>query len=232
MAASSTVTNVGGMLIVTQVIPQDAAGDIGAVPQQAAELAPPAQPQAPPPASPSAKKDAGNAACQEGEFPGLGVVQVVIGSLCVLFSLTAISRFLLVHVVFCGGAWFVVSGWLAMASRKRTSVKMMWACLWANAASILLSLGGAAYLIWLLATRWPSRNVCGEQLPGEDDAWSRCLSSLYYLNGVVQGLRGLFLALLLVQAGVCAALCVLSARAVRTRYRYAPISLKRDPTSA
>ncbi|XP_077431240.1 high affinity immunoglobulin epsilon receptor subunit beta [Vanacampus margaritifer] len=229
MAVSSSVTNVGGMLIVTQVIPQDA-DDASTLSLQASELAPPAQSQAPPPASP-AKKDAGNAVYRQREFPSLGVVQVVIGSLCVLFSLTAISRFLLVHVAFCGGVWFVVSGWLAMAARKRTSVKLMWACLCTNAVSVLLSLGGAAYLSWLLATRWPSHTVCGELLPGEEDAWNRCLSSLHLLNGLLQGLRGLFLTLLLLQAAVCVTLCIFTANAVRTRYRYAPLSLKRDPAS-
>ncbi|XP_061552261.1 uncharacterized protein LOC133412706 isoform X3 [Phycodurus eques] len=220
MAASSSVTSVGGVLIVTQVIPRDGS----AVPPQADTPAPPADARAAPPASP-AKENAKSAAHRRGLIPGLGVVQMVIGLLCVLFGLTGISRFLIEHVAFCGGICFLASGWLAVAARRRTSATLVWACLWSNAVSVLLSLGGAAYLSWLLATGRPAESVCGDRLAGDGKAWSVCVENLWLLDRALSGLRGLFLVVLLLQAAVCAALCVFTAGAIRTRQRYAPITV-------
>ncbi|XP_019719252.1 uncharacterized protein LOC109512160 [Hippocampus comes] len=221
MATSSSVTSVGGMLIVTQVIPQDV-GDTKSIPLHSAAAAPTTDEQTTSPALP-AKKDGGFADYQRGEIPGLGVVQLVIGSLCVLFSLTAISRFLLVHVAFCLCVWFLVSGWLSLAAHRKTSIRLMWACLWSNVISVLLSLGGIAYLSWLLATSWSSEDVCGEQLFDDSSAWNHCVSNLRLLNSVLQGLRGLVLVLLFLEAGVSLLLCVCITKAIRTRFHYAPI---------
>lgn len=71
MAATSSVTSVGGMLIVTQVIPQDV-GDTKSMPPCPAAAAPPTDEQPTSPAHP-AKKDAGFADYQRGEIPGLAV---------------------------------------------------------------------------------------------------------------------------------------------------------------
>ncbi|XP_037130910.1 uncharacterized protein LOC119136467 [Syngnathus acus] len=215
MAASSSVTSVGGILIITRVVRQDGGNAL----QRDAAPAPPAH------AGP-AEKDPGDADHQRRELQGLGVVQVAVGLLCVLFSLTAISHFLVAHVVFCGGVWFVACGWVTMGARRRTSATLMRVCLWSNAVAILLSLGGVAYLSWLLATRWPSTDVCGLRPDNQYEAWSRCVASLRLLNILVQGLRGLFLLLLLLQAAVCAAICVLTAKAIKTGSRYAPITSK------
>ncbi|XP_051921642.1 uncharacterized protein LOC127600842 [Hippocampus zosterae] len=221
MATSSSVTSVGGMLIVTQVIPQDV-GDTKSMPLRPADAAPPTDEQATPPALPT-KKDAGFADYQRGEIPGLGVVQLVIGSLCVLFSLTAISRFLLAHVAFCLCVWFLVSGWLSLAAHRKPSIRLIWACLWSNVISVLLSLAGFAYLSWLLATSWSSRHVCGEQLFDDPSAWGHCVGNLRLLNRVLQGLRGLIMALLFMEAGVCLMICVRVTKEIRTRFHYAPI---------
>lgn len=58
----------------------------------------------------------------------------------------------------------------------------MWVCLWSNVISVLLSLGGIAYLSWLLATSWSSEDVCGEQLFDDPSAWGHCVRNLRLLN--------------------------------------------------
>ncbi|XP_061699668.1 uncharacterized protein LOC133513178 isoform X2 [Syngnathoides biaculeatus] len=61
-------------------------------------------------------------------------------------------------------------------------VVQMWACLLSNAVSVLVSLGGAAYLSWLLATGRPAESVCGDWSAGEGKAWSVCVAKLWLLN--------------------------------------------------
>ncbi|XP_061552260.1 uncharacterized protein LOC133412706 isoform X2 [Phycodurus eques] len=218
MAASSSVTSVGGVLIVTQVIPRDGS----AVPPQADTPAPPADARAAPPASP-AKENAKSAAHRRGLIPGLGVSACA--PQCVKMERQTRTSFV------CAGCpdghrlAFLASGWLAVAARRRTSATLVWACLWSNAVSVLLSLGGAAYLSWLLATGRPAESVCGDRLAGDGKAWSVCVENLWLLDRALSGLRGLFLVVLLLQAAVCAALCVFTAGAIRTRQRYAPITV-------
>ncbi|XP_057690355.1 uncharacterized protein LOC130914836 [Corythoichthys intestinalis] len=205
MAASSSITSVGGMLIVTQVIPQDG----NAVPLQSHVGTDPSDAPAPPA---PAQKAEGSSARRRGELSGLGAVQMVIAVLCVLFGSTGISHFLMPHLAFFGGAYLLASGGLAAAAEKRTSVTLRRACVWANTVAVLLSLGGVAYLSWLLAVSRPAQNVCGDPLDGEEELWRDCAHGLWMLDGLVNGLRGLFLVLLVLQAAVSAAVRVLAAK--------------------
>nr|XP_057909301.1 high affinity immunoglobulin epsilon receptor subunit beta-like [Doryrhamphus excisus] len=212
--ASSSITTVGGLMIVTQVIPQDETS----IPLQTPgnRVA-----QAPPPASPTNMAEASKTKVP-GVLSGLGAVQVVIGVLCVLFSLIpAFLPFLMLHVAFCGGVAFVVSGCLAVAARTRTAVTSMWACLVSNGISVLLSLMGVAYLSWLLRTVHPSEEICGST---DGENW--CVSRLWVLDMVLAGLNGLFLVLLILQTCVAIAACVFAAIGIKQHRCYTPITIE------
>lgn len=222
--ASSSITTVGGLVIVTQVIPQDET----ALPLQTAgtcQQAPPQSAWTPTPPSPN-KMDDMAATYLQGEPQGLGVVQIVIGLLCILFSLTAlISQFLMVHAVFGGAVIFVVSGSLTVAARRRTSATLVWMSLMSNAISVLLSLGGVACLCWLLSAGLPSQQYCSRTFGYivTDNQLTSCSQKLRVLNVVLFGLRSLFLVLLVLQVCVAVAGCVFAGKAVRRHDRYAPI---------
>ncbi|XP_077454642.1 uncharacterized protein LOC144073018 isoform X2 [Stigmatopora argus] len=207
MAASSSVTSVGGMLVVTQVIPRDGNS---VPPPKHGEMEPPGQ-------APEAEDAEKSPVRRRGELSGLGAVQVVVALLCVLFGLTGISPYLAPHLAFCAGVCLLASGGLALAAERRMDTMRMRACLWFNAAAVPVSLVGAAYLVWLLAAVSPAVSVCGPLLR-EDyrEAWYDCLRDLRPLNVVVEGLRGLFLVLLVLQAGVSVATSILASRAIKT----------------
>ncbi|XP_054638320.1 high affinity immunoglobulin epsilon receptor subunit beta-like [Dunckerocampus dactyliophorus] len=212
--ASSSVTTVGGLVIVTQVIPQDETSIPLQTPGSTAA-------QAPPPVSPTNMDEAPKTDLQ-GALPGLGAVQVAIGLLCVLFSLIAtFSPYLMLHVAFCGGVSFVVSGCLAVAARRRAAVTPMWACLVSNGISVLLSLMGVAYLCLLLSGAHPSEGICGSL---SKENW--CVSRLWVLDMVLAGLDGLFLVLLVLQGCVSVAACVFAAIGIRQHRRYTALTIE------
>nr|XP_046256204.1 membrane-spanning 4-domains subfamily A member 4A isoform X3 [Scatophagus argus] len=135
--ASTSVTKIGGVVVVTQVLPQDetsiplqAAAAVTQAPPPAKQAPPPAK-QAPPqakqgPPSANTKMDDMTAAFLRGEPQSLGVVQIFIGVLCILFSLTAAcSQILILHAPFCLAVAFVISGSLAVAAARRTSVRLV-----------------------------------------------------------------------------------------------------------
>ncbi|CAJ1061244.1 membrane-spanning 4-domains subfamily A member 4A [Xyrichtys novacula] len=118
---STSVTTVGGLVVVTQVIPQSEK----AIPLQAADTiqAPPPAAPAPPsqPAAPT-KIDDMTATFLRAGPQSLGIVQIFIGLLCLLFSLTALfSPVLLGHAPLCLAVTFVVSGSVTVSAAKRTS---------------------------------------------------------------------------------------------------------------
>ncbi|KAM9852747.1 membrane-spanning 4-domains subfamily A member 4A [Aulostomus maculatus] len=215
--ASSSITTVGGLVIVTQVISPDE----NAFPLQAADI----KPQAPPPAPASPTKTGKRTATNLWVEPQvLGVVQIVIGLLCILLSLTAAySEFLMYHAIFGCAAVFVVSGSLAVAARRQTSVTLVWACLVANTISVLLSLGGVAYLCMLLAGSRPSQEFCEGQYAVQN--FTRCSRWLWGLNEVLHGLHGLFLVLLVLQVCIAVTVCAFSGKAIRRRHLYVPIAV-------
>ncbi|XP_056300025.1 uncharacterized protein si:dkey-7j14.6 isoform X2 [Pseudoliparis swirei] len=103
--ASTSITAVGGVVTVTQVIPQDSS------PKRAT------------PTFPASKMDDMTAAFLRGEPRGLGMVQVSVGLLCVLFSLTSLfSPTLVPHAPLSLAVILVVSGSIAVATAKQPSV--------------------------------------------------------------------------------------------------------------
>lgn len=233
---STSVTTLGGVVVVTQVIPKEESG----IQLQAANQAPPPPTKATPPATqtlPSSKMDDMTAAFLKGEPLSLGVVQIFIGLLCIIFSVTAaFSQTLIVHAPFCIGAIFLVSGYLAVVAARRTSVGLVCACLVWNLFSILLGLGGVAYSCWLLADHAPSRRLCDTGssdgfVPTEEDR-RKCSEMLHLVDVCVYGLLGLLLVLLVLQVCVTITICVFSGKALRRRERYVPIKLEVDDVSA
>ncbi|XP_042345982.1 high affinity immunoglobulin epsilon receptor subunit beta-like [Plectropomus leopardus] len=187
-STSTSITKVGGVVIVTQVIPQDEGGiRLQSSPSSAVTVqAPPPPPQAPPTASPT-KMDDMTAIFLRGQPHGLGVVQIFIGLLCVLFSLTAVfSPILIFHAPFCIGVTFVVSGSLAVAAGRRTSVNLVWATLVWNVIGVVVGLLAVAYVCWLLADRPASQRFCDPETFTDyvptDRQVQRCISTLYILD--------------------------------------------------
>uniref|UniRef100_UPI0037E8EE8A high affinity immunoglobulin epsilon receptor subunit beta-like n=1 Tax=Semicossyphus pulcher TaxID=241346 RepID=UPI0037E8EE8A len=201
---STSITTVGGVVVVTQVIPQDEK----AIPLQAAAATSTQAPvtQAPRPATPSPTKvDDMTATFQRGEPRGLGIVQIFIGVLCILFSLTAtFSPLLLGHAPFCLAVCFVISGSLAVAAARKNSVKHVQACLSWNVISIVFGLAGVAYTSFLLADGPPSERLC-----------EQCTRGMWTLDVSVYGLLGLFMVLLVLQICVAITVCVFCGKALR-----------------
>ncbi|KAM9353832.1 membrane-spanning 4-domains subfamily A member 4A [Symphorus nematophorus] len=245
---STSVTKVGGVVIVTQVIPQDetAAIPMGtpaatttvtaqAPPTVTATQVPPPAAKAPPP-SPH-KIDDMTSTFLRGEPQGLGVVQIIVGVLCLLFSLTAVfSPILLAHAPFCLAVTFIISGSLSLAAVRRTSVKLVCASLGWNLISVLFGLVGVAYTCWLLADRPASQRFCESETSGGfvpvGEEIERCISRMRMLDVSVYGPLGLLLVLLVLQVCVSITVSVFSARAIKLRANYAPIMVEVDDDSA
>lgn len=231
-----------GVVVITQVIPRDETS----IPLQIATTttkttqAPPPATQAPPPSSASpTKMNDMTAAFLQGEPQGLGLVQIFIGLVCILFSLTAVySKILVVHAPLCVAVVFVFSGSLAVAARRATSLRLVWATLVWNVISAVLSLGGVAYLCWLLSDGPPSQQLCRDKTVESRSAmddWTTCTYKLWRLDVVLFGLRGLLLVLLVLQVCVVVPVCVFSVKAIRRHdgyARYAPITVTVDDGSA
>ncbi|KAM4750308.1 membrane-spanning 4-domains subfamily A member 4A-like isoform 1-T2 [Anableps anableps] len=238
---STSVTTVGGVVIVTQVIPKD---------DLSIPLETPANPtvqavrpvvKTPPPVSQKESKDT---IFLRGEPLGLGVVQIIIGVLCVLFSLLVLSsKALILYVPFGLGVLFVMSGSLALAAGRRTSVGLVWVSLASNGFSVLLGLAGVIYVCFLLASGPPSQTFCNFQNSDIDypslnitsetvDKWKkRCPSELWRLDKLLYGLQGVFLVLLVLQVCVSVTVCVFSGIIIRKTRRYSPMVMEDDDRS-
>lgn len=234
---TTSVTKIGGVMVVTQVIAQDdksiqlQPADASQTPAVTVQAPPPAK-HSPPP-SPPPKVDDTTATFLRGEPQGLGVVQVMVGLLCCLFSLTAIYQgIMIVHAPFCLAIFFVVSGALTLAAVRRTSVGLVWACLVMNAISVLISVVGVAYTCVLLAYRPPRERFCDRETwslyDPTDAEVEQCLRDMNLLNVTVYGCLGLLLVLLVLQVCVTVTSCVFSAKAIRRRSRYAPMLVEVD----
>ncbi|XP_068179842.1 high affinity immunoglobulin epsilon receptor subunit beta [Antennarius striatus] len=237
---STSVTKVGGVVIVTQVIPQD---------ENAIQLqTPPVAAQAPPPVAdsflptmkttPPARKtpptvptkvDEMTATFLRGQPHGLGVVQILIGLLCILFSLSAAYHpFLLLHAPFCLAVSFVISGAVSLAAVGRTSASLVWNSLVWNVISTIMGLVGVAYLCWLLADRPPSERFCdsgtwGGIVPTRSEI-SSCADKLWLLDVCLYGPLGLLLVLMVLQVCVAVTLSVFSGLSISRCHHHSPFT--------
>lgn len=222
--ASTSITTIGGVMVVTQVIPKDD----GSIQLQNAGIS---TTPAPPPVKKTTpipvKMDDMTVAFMRGQPHALGVVQIMIGLLCILFGLTAVySWAMIAYSPFALGAAFVVSGSVALAAGRRTSISLVWGSLVSNVISVLIGLAGVAYTCWLLAECSPSYRFCDRQSFIEfkdiEDLRRRCSQNFYMLDVVLYGLLGLFLVLLVLQTCVTIVVCVFSGKAIRL---HTPFSL-------
>ncbi|XP_056236888.1 membrane-spanning 4-domains subfamily A member 4D [Seriola aureovittata] len=203
---SSSITRGGGVVVVTQVIPEGENSVLFQTPAAAtAQQAPPTSPTS------AAKVDNMTATFLRGQPHGLGVVQIFIGVLCNLLSLTAIfSELLMVYVPFCFAVVFVVSGSLTLAAGRRTSVALVWASLVSNMFSAMISLAGVVYLCGLLAVQ-PLFNKMDVTIRGNNNMW--------ILDVVMNGLLSSVLVLLVLQLCVSITVFVFSGKAIRRQSR-------------
>ncbi|XP_031164214.1 membrane-spanning 4-domains subfamily A member 4A [Sander lucioperca] len=221
---STSITTVGEVTVVTQVFPK---GEAFATKQ----APPPSTKQAPPP-DPASKMDDMTAAFLRGAPHVLGVIQIFIGLLCVLFSLTAVfSPLLILHAPLCLSAIFVISGSLAVAAGRRTSVGLVRACLVWNLLSVVVGLVGVAYLCWLLADGPPpSQRLCDpDAFSGFEPSYQQflnCIGQMRILDVSVYGPLGSLLVLLVLQVCVVVTVCVFSCRALGRRHSSAPIMVE------
>ncbi|CAI5661581.1 unnamed protein product [Oreochromis niloticus] len=182
--ASTSITTIGGVMVVTQVIPKDD----GSIQLQNAGIS---TTPAPPPVKKTTpipvKMDDMTVAFMRGQPHALGVVQIMIGLLCILFGLTAVySWAMIAYSPFALGAAFVVSGSVALAAGRRTSISLVWGSLVSNVISVLIGLAGVAYTCWLLAECPPSYRFCDRQsfieFKDVEDLRRRCSQNFYTLD--------------------------------------------------
>ncbi|KAK2845196.1 hypothetical protein Q5P01_011855 [Channa striata] len=213
--ASTSITKVGGITVVTQVIPQEEAS--------AHPLAP-VTGTPPPAATPLSNKNDMSASFLLGEPHALGIVQIVLGLLCVLFSVTAtFSPILLTHAPFSLAILFVISGSLSLAASRHGSVGLVWASLVSNIIAVLIALAGVSFVCWLLADLPPSQQLCDLYL--DSYTWNDC-NRIWGLNNVLYGLRGLLLVLLVLQVCVSITVCVFSVKTIRRRNHYNTLTVE------
>lgn len=208
--ASSTVTRVGGVVIVTQVIPQSEQNAVALKDTPKAPEATTTDTQAPPtdmheapssvteapPPTPE-KMDAMTTTFLKGEPVIMGVFQLFLGLVCFLFSLSStFHRILLLHAPVSASALFVVAGAMTLiASKSVSQFSVRMAAGWSVLSSVL-SAGGVAYLSWLLAGPRPTERLCDEL------DYEQCVNfnyGLWSLDSMVMGLQGLFLVLMTLQ---------------------------------
>ncbi|KAF3692470.1 Membrane-spanning 4-domains subfamily A member 4A [Channa argus] len=221
---STSITKVGGITIVTQVIPQEEASIQLQSAATTKQLPAPATNAAAPAPSFAAEKDGIRASFLLGGPQGLGIVQIFVGLLCILFSLTAIvSPILVIHALFSLAILFVLSGSLTLAASRQTSVGLVWASLVFNMIAGLVALAGVTFVCWLLADRPPSKQLC-DLYTGEYNV--KDCERIWGVNEVLYGLRGLLLVLLVLQVCVSITVCVFSGKAIRRHSHYNPLMVE------
>lgn len=157
-----------------------------------------------------------------GQPQSLGIVQIFIGLVCMIFSMSALlSPTQLVHGPFLLAATFVVSGSLALAACKGTSPCLIKTTLALNVISALVAVAAVAYTCFILATR-TNENFCDTDVDDNIDyGWEsgrgRCRQMMWQLNQVLGGIRGLVLVLCVLEVCVSITMCVFSGLALGRR---------------
>ncbi|KAF7644702.1 hypothetical protein LDENG_00217210 [Lucifuga dentata] len=245
--ASTSITTVGGVTIVTHVFPQDENAK-NSIPLQTA-ISPPApptipeQPVTPPPLCPAspAKMSDMMSTFLRGQPQGLGPAQVFVGLLCFLFGLTFVySPMMNQHAPLCAGILFVLSGSLVVMVMRRSSVCLMGVTLASNLLSALLALMGVAYVCWLLSDRSIMyRRLCDVTAPRVHYDYgyghtsnTECTRMVSFLYTILDGLRGVLAVLLLLQFCFAVTLSVFSAKAISRRERYGSCKVLVDDDSS
>ncbi|KAJ0000646.1 hypothetical protein NQD34_012488 [Periophthalmus magnuspinnatus] len=216
--ASSSITKLGGVIVVTQVIPQDEKNGVALKDTPSPDPATPTDAQAPPtstevPQSTLKKMDKMTAEFLLGEPIIMGVFQLFLGLVCVLFGLTAtFHRILLFHAPVCSSVIFVVAGCVTLVAAKSTTPFLVHLTAGWSMLSCLLSIGGVAYLSWLLSWPRPSEQLCNEF------EYKECVEKHFMrLDTLVLGLQILFLVLLVMELIFSIIVSTFSIKASRQR---------------
>ncbi|XP_028326182.1 membrane-spanning 4-domains subfamily A member 4A [Gouania willdenowi] len=229
---STSITTVGGVIVVTQVIPKDDASIPLETPQNPSTAPPPAL-RSPAPA----KVDDMTAVFLQGAPLSLGVMQIMVGLLGALFSLMALySHNMIIYAPYALSLMFVFSGSVAAIAGRIPSVSWIWASLLSHLLSVVLAVMGVAYICFLLATVYPSDLVCDRndfiQFVDMDVVWMQCRNKLHLLNRILYGLEGFLLVLLVLQFCVSISVTVFSCRALKLRNRHSPVKGETEDQSA
>uniref|UniRef100_H3CL03 Uncharacterized protein n=1 Tax=Tetraodon nigroviridis TaxID=99883 RepID=H3CL03_TETNG len=228
---ATSLTKVGGVVVITQVIHQDQASIPLQTPPRATP--PPATPTSTPAAPPAPSKlDELRVAFLQGGPQALGVSQIMVGLVCVAFALrAAFSPLLVLHAALGLAVAFVVSGSLTLAALRRTSVSSVWTAALSNGISALVGLVGVAYLGFLMASYRPAKLFCDDATWGDvtptDTERRDCLWKISLLDVSEYGSLGVLLVLLVLQVCVSITVSVFSARAIRRRGRTATAARSR-----
>ncbi|XP_062320989.1 membrane-spanning 4-domains subfamily A member 4A [Osmerus eperlanus] len=211
---STTITNANGVVVVSQFFPQNERGQITVPAPQVKREVPYSAPAEP------SKVSEMTRIFLRGEPQSLGILQIFIGMLFVLVSLTAIiSPTLHIQAPLFLGVAFVISGSLSVAARKGKSLGMMRATMALNIISAIVSLAGIGYLSLLLATASSDR-ICDISHYDEENnnTWrDRCMWMAWKLTSLMYGIWGLLLVLTVLEVCVSISGAVFSGKAIHRR---------------
>ncbi|KAM4601467.1 membrane-spanning 4-domains subfamily A member 4A isoform 1-T2 [Polymixia lowei] len=222
---STSVTSSNGMVVVTQMFPQNQDGTI-CLPVQTSEPQKVRTPHSAP-----TKASEMTDTFLRGQPQSLGIVQIFIGLVCMIVSLSAVlSPSLVLGAPLLMGATFVLSGSLALAARRGTRVGLIRTTLVANVLSAVVGVVGTGYVCWLLANRSDLKQLCDlADLPDPADYSSiriyqantrNCVKMVWQLMRVLDGVRGLILVLTVLEVCVSITVCVFSGLAISRRGLY------------
>lgn len=199
---STSITNSNGLVVVTQVFPQEefvkCKDKTQKVPLQI-------------PVSEMTKM------FLRGQPQSLGIVQIFIGILFIMVSLTAlISPTRSDQAPLFIGVTFVLSGSLSVAAREGKSLGLIRATMALNIISALASLAGIGYLCMLMATI-SEDNMCGSSSydpRNYNSPRNQCQRMMREINRLMRGIWGLMLVLTVLEACVSITGSVFSGKAI------------------
>ncbi|KAM9405789.1 membrane-spanning 4-domains subfamily A member 4A isoform 1-T2 [Salvelinus alpinus] len=219
---STSITTVNGVVVVTQVFTLAESGKasvplLNVTPQIQSE--PPAVPML------TTKVSEMTRVFLQVQPQSLGIVQIVLGLVCMVVSLSALLTPILYDQfpLFMGVA-FVLSGSLTVAARKGTRLSLIKGTLAVNVVSVLVALAGVAYICMLLTVKHED-GFCTETddnytSDSDQNRIQECTIMVRTLYTVLNGVKGLLLVLTVMELCVALTVCVFSGKAIHLRGYY------------
>ncbi|KAJ3598514.1 hypothetical protein NHX12_002025 [Muraenolepis orangiensis] len=242
--SSSTITNVNGMVVVTQVFPKAASGQ-GEGPDPPGKRHPGPDPGYPYYAP--AKVSEMTAAFLRGQPQSLGIVQIIVGLLCLSSGFIGLlAPSFMIQLPLLASVTFVVSGAVAVAARRGTNINMscetnekdaecvagvclqIKATLGLHVLSAVVSLAGMCFLPWLLVTQAFQPQLC-PTFHNQDNCRN---NMLWRLTNALSSVWGMVLFLTVSEFCMAVSLCVFSGRALsRSKLNTCHMEVDDFPTS-
>ncbi|KAJ3598510.1 hypothetical protein NHX12_002021 [Muraenolepis orangiensis] len=224
--SSSTITNVNGMVVVTQVFPKAASGQ-GEGPDPPGKRHPGPDPGYPYYAP--AKVSEMTAAFLRGQPQSLGIVQIIVGLLCLSSGFIGLlAPSFMIQLPLLASVTFVVSGAVAVAARRGTNINMIKATLGLHVLSAVVSLAGMCFLPWLLVTQAFQPQLC-PTFHNQDNCRN---NMLWGLTTALSSVWGMVLFLTVSEFCMAVSLCVFSGRALsRSKLNTCHMEVDDFPTS-